>query len=137
MLSGKKFFTTVVSFIIVVSTMSGTVDAAESAIATKVSGGENHTLVLTASNSVWACGPNGGPGPYYGVLGTGSNDPGLTEWTLTRVHALDDVGYLEDVDNIDAGWKHSLALEISAFVWAWGDNEFGELVKAHPQVLLP
>jgi hypothetical protein len=30
--------------------------------------------------------------------------------------------YLEDINDIDAGWTHSLALDVNGFVWAWGEN---------------
>ena len=46
-----------------------------------ISGGEDHTLVVTANNWAWACGPNGyryQDVTYYScVLGIGSNDPYL------------------------------------------------------------
>lgn len=86
----------------------------ESAVATDVSGGENHTLVLTASDSVWASGSN-----YYYQLGTGND---RDEWTLIRVHGLNNVGYLEDIGDVDAGWKHSLALDASGLVWSSGED---------------
>jgi alpha-tubulin suppressor-like RCC1 family protein len=41
-----------------------------------------------------------------------------------RVHGVDNVGYLEDIADIDAGWEHSLALDVSGFVWALGNNFF-------------
>ena len=42
---------------------------------------------------------------------------------------------LQDINDIEAGWKHSLALEsydpsdpnCRGYVWAWGDNDWGEL----------
>ncbi len=35
--------------------------------------------------------------------------------------------YLEDINGFDAGWKHSLALDVNCFVWAWGNNQQGQL----------
>jgi alpha-tubulin suppressor-like RCC1 family protein len=93
----------------------------------KVSGGEDHTLVLTENKFVWSCGPNGGHAfdqYYYGVLGTGNDSWDYTEQTLARVHDGDMVstsGYLEGINDISAGWLHSLALDISGFVWSWGE----------------
>ncbi len=129
MLSGKKLINATMSLTMLIIGINGTVGGAESAVAIDISGGENHTLVLTASKSVWACGPNGDPvyHTYYGVLGIASNDYSLTEWTLIRVHGPDDEGYLQDIDDIDAGWKHSLAVDASNFVWAWGWNSEGQL----------
>ena len=57
-------------------------DWREDAQAVDISGGEDHTLVLTRNKFPWACGPNGGPGPYFGVLGTGSNEYDLVEKIL-------------------------------------------------------
>jgi hypothetical protein len=28
-----------------------------------------------------------------------------------------------------AGWLHSLALDINSFIWAWGNNYYGQLQK--------
>lgn len=94
----------------------------------KISGGENHTLVVTKNKSVFACGPNGDSYyGYYGVLGTGSNSFTLEEWTLVPVHdgqMETDSNCLEGIDDISAGWTHSLALDIDKNVWAWDDSQF-------------
>ncbi len=98
-------------------------------------------MVLTKNQSVWACGPNGGYAflqYYYGVLGTGSNDYSLEQRTLVRVHdgVMDtESDHLENINNIDAGWMHSLALEkydpcdpnLIGYVWSWGGNREGQL----------
>jgi alpha-tubulin suppressor-like RCC1 family protein len=107
-------------------------DSRDDSRAIKASGGEDHTLVLTADKGAWACGPNGGydynvDQYYYGVLGTASNDYGLVRKSLVRVHGPDDVNYLGGIDDIDAGWKHSLALDVNGFVWSWGWNSHGQL----------
>jgi len=132
MLAGKKLIHCVLSLIIGVTSVAHA-DWKENAKAIDISGGENHTLVLTQNNTAWACGANGGFdyfGPYYGVLGTGSDDPYLTEQNLLRVHDGDmnnTSGCLEDITDIAAGWKHSLALDVNGLVWAWGNNYQGQL----------
>jgi len=116
--------------LIVLSISPSFADWRENAKAIDISGGEDHTLVLTANKWAWACGPNGGPGPYYGVLGTGSTSATLIAKTLVRVWdgtMKTPSDYLEDISDIDAGWKHSLALDLNTYVWSWGDNEQGEL----------
>ena len=100
----------------------------ENAKAIDISGGEDHTLVLTSNKSVWACGPNGKPWYWSGVLGTGSSDTTLVQKTLVRVWDGDmntPSDYLENIDDIDAGWEHSLALDVNGFVWSWGWNSWG------------
>jgi len=118
----RKWIVVVVAIIVLITSTSGTADVLHDARAIDVSGGENHTLVPTQSQSVWGCGPNGDPiyYDYYGVLGTGSSDADLIELTLVRVWAGDmstASGYLEDINDIDSGWKHSLALDVNGFVW--------------------
>ena len=61
-----------------------------------------------------------------GVLGTGSTGAGVIATTLVQVWKGDmnsPSDYLEDINDVDAGWKHSLALDVVGHVWAWGDDE--------------
>jgi len=88
---------------------------ADSAAGIKVSGGENQTLVLTEDGFVWACGDSSS---YQLGIGEITTD----QWTLIRVQDGDmntASDYLEDINDIDAGWTHSLALDVNSFVWAW------------------
>ncbi len=88
----------------------------------KVSGGEAHTLLLTEAGFVWGCGYN----EFY-QLGIGSD---YDKWTLIRTkdgEMSTASGCLEDINDIDGGWKHSLALDVSGSVWAWGKNAWGQL----------
>ena len=128
----KKHILVIVSLTILTNNLSVVADWKNDARAIDISGGENHTLVLTSNKATWACGPNGKGYPYYyyGVLGTGSNSYTLVEKTLVRVLDGDmstTSGYLQDIEDIDAGWKHSLALDVNGCVWSWGGNNFGQL----------
>jgi len=107
----------------------------DDAKAIDISGGEDHTLLLSANKWAWACGPNGGTG-YAGVLGTGSGSSGLIEKSPLRVsdgNMNTPSEYLESIIDVDAGWVHSLALEnydpndpnYNGYVWAWGNNYWG------------
>ena len=95
----------------------------------KLSGGENHSLILTENKWLWAFGYNGGSeyDDYRGILGTGSSQSNLKEHVPVRVHGQGDVGFLEDINDFDAGYIHSLAVDINGYVWAWGDNYYGQL----------
>ena len=82
-----------------------------------ISGGESHTLVLMENKSAWACGSNN-----LLQLGIG---PRPDQWVLQQVLAGDmetRSGYLEDVNDIDAGWYHSMALDNNGYAWAWGND---------------
>jgi alpha-tubulin suppressor-like RCC1 family protein len=92
--------------------------------AKKVSGGEDHTIILTESNSVWGCGFGGNS-----QLGNNSNK---NRFVPVQVHGPKDVNNLEHIIAISAGWMHSLALDANGFVWAFGalntpNGYFGQL----------
>jgi len=94
-----------------------------------VSGGEDHTMVLTENGLIFTCGLDSVYGFYSGALGIGTFS-GSYKDTLFQV--LDgtmqtDSGYLENIAGIAAGWTHSLARDEDGFVWAWGGNLNGQL----------
>jgi len=92
----------------------------ENSRAVAVSGGETHTLVLTADANLWAAGYNSW---YHLGIGDDTTDQTL----LVQVHGINDVNLLENIISADAGWKHSLAIDINNNVLAWGNNAKGEL----------
>jgi alpha-tubulin suppressor-like RCC1 family protein len=83
-----------------------------------VAAGGGHSLALDASGSVWAWGMND-----HGQLGlvAGTLEPGAAAQRPYRVDKP------ADVIAIAAGTNHSLALRADGSVWAWGDNERGQL----------
>ena len=115
MLSSSRVLIVVSLTILIISTF-GVADWRQDAEAVHISGGENHTLVLTQNKFAWACGDNSD-----NQLGLGPDALGYQP-TLVRVHGPNDVNYLEDINDVDAGYMHSLALDINGLVWAWGDN---------------
>ncbi len=131
----KKLIISVITFVFFVINSEGLSDWKQDSQAIKTSGGENHTLVLTKNEWVWVCGRNGrsiegDPDNYYGVLGIDSSDAGLSKKTLVRVHDGDmntTSERLENIKDISAGWKHSLALDDFNNVWSWGFNNKGQL----------
>jgi alpha-tubulin suppressor-like RCC1 family protein len=84
---------------------------------TGVSAGGTHTLDLKSDTTIWSWGNNG-----FGQLGNNT-----TAATSTPVHVSNSLGVLSGVTAISAGGSFSLALDSSNQVWAWGDNEFGQL----------
>jgi alpha-tubulin suppressor-like RCC1 family protein len=95
--------------------------------AIQVSGGEDHSLALTDSNTVWTFGENG----WY-QLGDGT---GMSRFAPVRVVSGDmptDTNYIENISQVDAGWTHSLALDANSNVWAWRWNDTGQLGYGRP-----
>jgi alpha-tubulin suppressor-like RCC1 family protein len=84
---------------------------------TAVSAGADHSLALASNGSVWAWGYNA-----YGQLGNNT----LTE-EKEPVQVLTATGTLTGVTAISAGYYHSLALTSSGTVYAWGENNDGQL----------
>lgn len=79
----------------------------------------NHSLLLRADGTVWACGLN-----QYGQLGNGTtnNSP-----VPAQVKGPNGVGVLSNIIAIAAGDNHSIALAANGNVYAWGKNDHGQL----------
>jgi alpha-tubulin suppressor-like RCC1 family protein len=75
--------------------------------------GANHTMVLDANGTVWACGDNA-----YGQLGNGTTADSSEPVT---------VAILADALRIAAGGHTSMALRTDGTVYTWGRNDFGQL----------
>jgi alpha-tubulin suppressor-like RCC1 family protein len=86
---------------------------------TAVVAGEYHALALRGDGTVWAWGDN-----YFGSLGTGLDPDRQT----TPVQASRITG----VTTVVAGYTHSLALRGDGTVWAWGENNHGQLGETNP-----
>jgi alpha-tubulin suppressor-like RCC1 family protein len=78
-----------------------------------VARGFNHTLLLRADGTVWACGRN-----TSGQLGDG---------TTTGRDVPVQVQGLGNIMQISAGSESSYAVDASGALWAWGRNTFGNL----------
>jgi alpha-tubulin suppressor-like RCC1 family protein len=81
----------------------------------KVDGGGSHNLALTEDGALWAWGRND-----RGQLGDGTNE---TRFEPVRIHALDDV----EIATFSCGYFHTLLLDTDGNVWAWGNNDMGQL----------
>jgi len=82
-----------------------------------VAAGGNHSLILTASGKVFACGDN-----TYGQLARSSSIASLG--TLNQVDGL-----TNRIVSVAAGADHNLALDENGGVWVWGRNDSGQLGK--------
>ncbi len=83
--------------------------------------GGTHSLAFKNLSGVWAWGNNG-----YGQLGNGTEtatyQPVKVFSNKTSAHT-----HLTNVTAVAAGGNHSLALDATGVVWAWGDNTWGQL----------
>lgn len=87
-------------------------------VVTAVDAGDKHSLALTNGN-VWAWGEDAG-----GQLGCNSTKD---KSHPVQVHGPGNVGYLNGVTGVAAGWHHSLAVTDDGSVWSWGDGWYGQL----------
>lgn len=79
-----------------------------------VDAGSRHSLALEGDGTLWVWGSND-----LGQLGIDE----LT-WSYNEPVKMP---YLERVISASGGWDHSLALTEDGYVWAWGDNRYGQL----------
>lgn len=98
----------------------GLADAATLGEVVQVAGGEYHSLARLADGHVLAWGDNA-----YGQLG--DDNAQVDGLKPVYVTGLNGEGTLADIKFIAAGRYHSLAVTTSGNVWAWGENDFGQL----------
>ena len=84
-----------------------------------ITGGDNQSLALKNDGTVWAWGSNS-----YGQLGDNTTTQRLTP---VQVKGPGGVGYLTDITAITANSTHCMALKNDGTVWAWGENNAGQL----------
>lgn len=81
---------------------------------TNIAAGEDHSLARKSDGTVWAWGNN-----FLGQLGDKTN--------INRDEPVN-VSTLSGAMSVTAGARHSLAIiESDGTVWAWGQNDFGQL----------
>jgi len=81
--------------------------------------GGRHTIALNHEGKLWAWGDN-----TFGQTGTGRLDPVQTPIQLTYNNNNQP---LNPIRAISAGRFHSVALDHTDAVWAWGQNNWGQL----------
>jgi alpha-tubulin suppressor-like RCC1 family protein len=81
--------------------------------------GDHHTLALKSDGTVWAWGEGGS-----GQLGVHSDNDHTVPY---QVHGPGNVGVLCGIIAVAAGDEYSMALRDDGTVWAWGEDEDGQL----------
>jgi alpha-tubulin suppressor-like RCC1 family protein len=92
-------------------------DAATRGIATAVSAGLDHSLLI-ANGIVYSCGHN-----YNGQLGNGGDL--LKDTPFTSFQAIS--GTLPNIASVIAAGNQSIAIDVNGNVWTWGQNAYGQL----------
>jgi len=101
-----------------------------------VSAGEEHSMALSADGSVYTFGENSSQytsNYTAGKLGIGDANSNSYRTTPVKVHGVNNVGFLADINSISAGWDHSMALQkyvvgsstYKGRVYCWGNNGLG------------
>ncbi len=85
----------------------------------KIVSGDYFSLALKSDGTVWAWGLNSS-----GQLGDGTT---ISRSTPVQVKGVGGAGFLTGVLTLSAGYRHALALKSDGTVWAWGDNQYGQL----------
>ncbi|MBD0382049.1 RCC1 domain-containing protein [Paenibacillus sedimenti] len=91
---------------------SSTIDIAEKV--SQVAAGFDHSLVLTENGTMYAWGDN-----TYGQVGINS--------AKGVVSGPQKIEGLPKINQISAGFRHSMALDLEGNVWVWGNNIAGQL----------
>jgi len=91
-----------------------------------IAAGASHNVALDADGHVWTWGEHS-----YGQLGHGLNAPEKS--TRPRRVRKANMELLSNIVVIEAGGFFTLAMDKSGVLWAWGDNESGQLGITDPK----
>ncbi|MDR0791285.1 MAG: putative Ig domain-containing protein [Methanomassiliicoccaceae archaeon] len=91
-----------------------------------VSAGGWHTAAIKTDGSLWAWGSNS-----YGQLGISTDLPVVNEGALKRVDSA--TGW----KSVSAGGFHTVAIKTDGTMWAWGENENGQIEFSSQRTYVP
>jgi len=91
-----------------------------SGTAAHVSNGGSFSVALKSDGTVWVWGSS-----FGGEFGRGLSSE--ISFTPVQVHGAGNVGFLTGVIAIACGEVHALAVKSDGTVWAWGNNQNGQL----------
>lgn len=84
----------------------------------KIDAGDYSNLAIKTDGSLWAWGAN-----FEGQLGNGTNGYGSAYNKTEPIQIGSDTNW----QSVSAGGMHSLAIKTDRTLWAWGDNNAGQL----------
>ncbi|MCS7180153.1 MAG: carboxypeptidase regulatory-like domain-containing protein, partial [bacterium] len=84
-----------------------------------ISAGGNFTVAVSEDGYVYAWGNND-----YGQLGDGTN---ISSNVPVKVKGIGGVGYLSNIKYVSAGGNFTVAVSEDGYVYAWGNNDYGQL----------
>jgi len=93
---------------------------ASGTIITSIAGGRTYSVATASDGTVWAWGDESG-----GYLGNGIMGSGLITGPVQVLNSTG--GSLSNVVSVSSQGDHTLALKNDGTVWAWGENENGQL----------
>ncbi|MEN9521770.1 MAG: hypothetical protein RL065_147 [Bacteroidota bacterium] len=97
----------------------------------QISSSSEHALAVDANGNVWVWGRN-----YYGEAGIGTTNTYISQ--AVQVLNSTGIGILSNVKSVSAGTHFSLALKNDGTVWAWGNNNVGQLgINTSTNINLP
>lgn len=96
----------------------------EGIVVTFLAAGQAHGLALDRDGNIWAWGNN-----RLGQLGLGNAASQVS--TPQKISNTAELTAFNDVTAFAAGGNHSLAVRNNGSVWAWGDNNSGQLGNMH------
>jgi alpha-tubulin suppressor-like RCC1 family protein len=82
----------------------------------------SHSLAVDRNQNVWAWGFN-----IYGQVGSGASPSAFAPVKVCATQTNPCDRFLRDITAVAAGGLHSLAVDIQSNVWAWGNNDSGQL----------
>ena len=85
------------------------------AVMPQLAAGSNHTVALRNDGTVWTWGDNS-----FGQLGNGDTSSSSTPVQVTALSGM-------TFTAVAAGSHHTVALRNDGTVWAWGNNDCGQL----------
>ena len=90
--------------------------------ASQVSAGVNHSMAIDQNGAIWAWGYN-----EHGQLGINSTSNQSRPQRVSPPADEGNTGKDFTATRMSAGWGHSLAIGQDGSIYAWGDNQYGQL----------